>query len=255
MTGRPNISVVVPVFRNASSLRALRDRVARSMESVGEQFEMVFVDDAAPDGSGRAVEGLAQEDDRVSAVRLARNSGQHHAVLEGLRRAKGERVVVMDADLQDPPEAIPQLLKRLDSSGAAVVFAGRRGRYESVGRLFTSRVYKALLANLAGVPRDAGMFFAMEASLIRQLLAMHPRRPFVVAMIGATGARLASVPVLRDASLEPSSYTGWRRLMTATGALSWALARRLRLPSPSGGAAVEVASYRPARRFSSLAET
>jgi SAM-dependent methyltransferase len=157
---------------------------------------------------------------------LERNVGQHAAVLEGMRRARGRWTVVMDADLQDPPEAIPLLLAHV-SLGDDVVFAGRRGAYEGPGRLASSRIFKRVLAVLVGVPRDAGMFFVANRRAIERLLHLDGPPPFVVAMIGAARLRASSVPVARQSnSATRSSYTSSQRLRSGVRGLRWAVGRR-----------------------------
>lgn len=141
----PEISVVVPVYCNADTVSALRERLRQVLESEPLSYEILFVNDACPAESLMALRGLAEGDAAVRVVPLERNVGQHRAVLIGLAQTRGRHVVVMDADLQDPPEAIPEMRRTL-MRGYDAVFAGRRGRYESTGRLVTSRVFKTLLA-------------------------------------------------------------------------------------------------------------
>lgn len=226
----PEISVVVPIYRTVDTLRPLYDRLRRVLEGHSLSFELVFVDDGCPDGSLAVLRELAASDSRVAVVALPRNMGQHRAILAGLRQARGNRVVVLDADLQDPPEAIPDLLNVMDAgAGAAAVFAGRRGRYESRLRLLSSRLFKTLLHLLCGVPPDAGLFVAMDRRMIERLLAFQVSRPFLVALIGCSGLPLASIPVVR--SPRPSgrsAYNFWKRLRNACGAIAWVLAWRWR---------------------------
>ena len=111
------------------------------------------------------------------------------AVLTGLSEARGTRCVVLDADLQDPPEAIPDLL----GHDYSAVLAGRRGDYAPPGRLFTSALYRRLLTRLSGVPLDAGMFFAIAQEDVRRLLDLRISKASLVAMIGLSGIRSTSV--------------------------------------------------------------
>ena len=104
------ISVVLPVYRNAEVLAALHARLVRVLEGEAAELEMIFVDDACPAGSGAVLDQLARRDTRVRVIRHERNQGQRLAVWHGLEAARGEIVITMDADLQDPPEAIPLLL-------------------------------------------------------------------------------------------------------------------------------------------------
>lgn len=229
----PDVTVVVPVYRNRATLRRLHRRLVEALEGNGQEFEVLFVDDACPEGSLEVLRSLSAEDPRVSVLSFYRNVGQQRALMGGLASALGDRVVVMDADLQDPPEAVPRLLARLER-GSAAVFAGRRGRYESSARHLTSRLFKEALHRLSGVPADAGAFVAMDRRMVDRLLAFRESRPFLVAMIGATGLPVDSIPVRRSPRLNGrSAYSVPRRLATAGGALRWAFARRSR-PSTVG---------------------
>jgi polyisoprenyl-phosphate glycosyltransferase len=217
----PEVSVVVPVYRNEATLPELVERMDRALS--GWSWELVFVDDQSPDGSLAVIGGLARHDSRLRVVRLDRNVGQHQAALLGLARARGEWSVVMDADLQDPPEAIPRLLEA-GRSGFAAVFAGRRGRYESRARLLSSRIFKRALALLAGLPSDAGMFVALNGEMRDRLLAVRTNRPFLVAMIGCAGLSTTSVPVVRAARPDNgSAYAGLARARSAARGLAWGL--------------------------------
>ncbi len=211
-------------------------------------YELIFVDDACPEGSRTVLEGVAREDPCISIVALKHNLGQQRAVLAGLRLARGGVVVVMDADLQDPPEAIPVLLEEL-RCGPAAVFAGRRGTYESASRLLTSRLFKRVLHMLCGVPADAGIFVAMSRKLVERLVSFHAPRPFLVAMIGCTGLPVSSIPVERSPRVDGrSAYTPWMRLKTGCLALVWVviwrsgidrIARRLRADATGVGKDVD----------------
>jgi polyisoprenyl-phosphate glycosyltransferase len=226
MPDRIDLSVVVPVYRNAGTLRALHRRLDAALGGAGLAFEALYVDDASPDHSAAVLAELAAGDRRAAALLLAANGGQNRAVLAGVVHARGPWIVAMDADLQDPPEAIPALLDAA-RGGYDAVFAGRRGEYESRGRLWTSRIFKRVIGLLSGVPPDAGLFVAFNRRTAEGLLAMDARRPYVVAMIGRTGARSTSVPVVRERRREgSSSYTSGMRLAVGAAALWSALAGR-----------------------------
>jgi glycosyltransferase involved in cell wall biosynthesis len=221
-----DLSVIVPVHRNADTLEELHRRVREA--TAGWDLQLILVDDASPDASRRVIHELAAGDPLVEPVLLDRNVGQHAAVLEGMARARGRWTVAMDADLQDPPEAIPALIEHA-SGGSDVVFAGRRGAYQGRGRLASSRLFKRVLSLLTGVPRDAGMFFAANRRAVETLLALEGPSPFIVAMIGAAGLRATSVPVRRSPNpARRSSYTPTLRLLSALRGLRWALSRRNR---------------------------
>ena len=144
-------------------------------------FRLLLVVDASPDGSWAVVQRLAAADARVGGLRLAQNVGQHAAVLAGLASVQARWFVVMDADLQDPPEAVPIMLRRARDTGATV-FARRRGRYEGWGRLATSRVFKTFLGWLSGVPADVGTFFVVPAAVADAMTRTGVRSPQVVVL-------------------------------------------------------------------------
>ncbi|MBI5379526.1 MAG: glycosyltransferase family 2 protein [Nitrospirae bacterium] len=231
----PEVSVVIPVYRNADTLSALYQRVRQALETHGLTDEVVFVDDACPANSLAVLSELAGSDSRVAVLALASNVGQHRAVLAGLSHARGERVVILDADLQDPPEAIPDLLAKMQE-GFAAVFAGRRGWYESPARLLTSHLFKWLLHKASGVPADAGLFVAMNRTMAERLLASEAPRPFLVAQMGFTGLLLASIPVAR--TRRPgggSAYSFRARLMIGVRALLWAISHGRRMSRQENG--------------------
>lgn len=224
----PDLSIILPIYRNRETLHALYRNLCNVLDAQGRSYELVFVDDACPEGSGAVLEELARGDPRLVVLTLERNVGQQRAVLTGLRHARGRWVVVMDADLQDPPEAIPLLLAR-GGAGVAAVFAGRRGRYESPLRLLTSRLFKRALHLLCGVPADAGLYVAMNREMLERVLALDNPRPHLVAMIGCSGLPVASIPVHRaERPIGRSAYTSWDRFQVAWRALTWVLAYKLR---------------------------
>ena len=225
------ISVVVPVYRNAGTLRELHGRLVAALEGVGRR-ELIFVNDGCDAGSGEVLAELAAGDESVLVVDLAVNRGQNAAVLAGLERSDGEWTVVLDGDLQDPPEAIPLLLAAATREVGAV-FAGRRGSYESRTRLLTGRLYRRLLQPVAGTPSDAGAFVALSRPMVARLLEMQAvmsgRPPALVAMIGCSGLMAASLPVERDRrSVGSSAYSAAGRARGALHALAWAAAWKLR---------------------------
>jgi hypothetical protein len=196
-------SVVIAVYNNAATLVELYSRLKSVFLSGGFSFEVVFVDDSSSDGSVRVLDQLAGREEGVTVLTLKQNVGQHIAVLTGLSKSRGKW------------EAIPALL-RTCNNGVDAVFAGRRGNYESRGRLLTSRLFKLLLHLLCGVPRDAGIFVLMSRRMVNALLSMPTSTPWIVSMIGCTGLRATSVPVKRAPRTEGrSGYSSFARLRTA----------------------------------------
>ncbi len=218
----------MPVYRNADTLAELHARITSSLLSHVASLQIVFVDDACPDESGAVLDRLAAGDRRVTVVRLDENTGQHRAIVAGLARASGDVVVIIDADLQDPPEAMPSLLCAIDD-GHDVAFGGRHGRYhESPARRLTSRLFKRLQSRLTGLPIDAGSYVAITRPVVERLLRMPPGPQTVVAMIGFAGRRVTSVPVERAARPSGrSAFSTRQRVSLGWKTLVWTVRTRL----------------------------
>jgi polyisoprenyl-phosphate glycosyltransferase len=225
----PAVSVILPVFRNQDTLETLHTRLCSALESAGLSFELLFVDDACPAGSQAVLERLVLKDRRVAVIVLSGNIGQHSAEMVGLAHARGDLVATLDADLQDPPEALPMLIRELGQDHD-VVFAGRQGSYQSGNRMFFSRLFKKILRMLTGIPVDAGTYMVARRPVIESMLHMRVERPHLVTLLGMTGSRLKSIPVER--ALRPtgvSGYSNWMRTRLGLEAVLLALRWRLGL--------------------------
>ena len=220
------VAVVTPVYKNAATLEELSRRVAGAL--AGRQWTLRFVVDASPDDSLAVAHGLAAADSRLAVTVLPGNVGQNRALLAGLAAGAGadadadaDAWVCLDADLQDPPEAVPALLERLAAGDVGVVFAGRRGAYESPARMLTGMLHRRAMAHLTGLPADAGAFLAMDRPSRDRLLALDP--PGIVAGVGAAGVRCASLPVARaPRPIGRSAWTPAARLGQSARSLAWA---------------------------------
>ncbi len=141
----PEISVVVPVYGCADCLQTLHDRLTETLSALVDEYELIFVDDGSQDGGWAKVEEMAGRDDRVIAIKLSRNFGQHAAITAGMTEARGRWVVVMDCDLQHPPEEIPRLFAAAVDGGYDIVFTRRRGVGHTWSRRAASRLYFSLM--------------------------------------------------------------------------------------------------------------
>ena len=143
-----DISVVVPVYRGAPFLRELHRRLVATIEPLVARFEIILVEDGGPDESWSLIEDLARQDARVRGVALSRNFGQHHAITAGLRHARGQWIVVMDGDLQDPPEEIAKLWAKAQE-GHDCVLARRARRDDASSKRLSSWLFYRVFNYLA----------------------------------------------------------------------------------------------------------
>ena len=177
---QPVISIVTPVFDERENVPVLYQRLVTVMESLEPQFEIVLVDDGSRDGSLDVMRGLAERDARVVVVELARNFGHQVAISAGLDYARGQAVIVMDADLQDPPEVLPQFIDKW-REGHDVVYAIRERRKEGPLKQLAYKIFYRLLQRIANIqiPLDSGDFCIMDRKVVDLLAGMPERNRFV----------------------------------------------------------------------------
>ena len=174
------LSVVVPCYNEAAVLPVLHDRLARVLDGLPGEAEVVLVDDGSGDATWAGMTALAARDPRLVCVRLSRNFGHQPALLAGLRAARGDAVLVLDADLQDPPELLPAMLARMAADGADVVYGVRTARHgDPAYKRAAAHLFYRLLGRLSRVPvpADAGDFRLLSRRVVDRLLDLpeHPR--------------------------------------------------------------------------------
>jgi dolichol-phosphate mannosyltransferase len=177
---RPDVSVVIPVFNEQENLVSLHTRLSAALAPLELCYEVVFVDDGSRDGSLAQLRALADEDSRVLVVELARNFGHQVAISAGLDHTRGNGVIVMDADLQDPPEVLPQFIDKW-REGHDVVYAVREQRKEGWMKRAAYAAFYRLLQRVANIeiPLDAGDFCIMDRRVVDLLTGMPERNRFV----------------------------------------------------------------------------
>jgi undecaprenyl-phosphate 4-deoxy-4-formamido-L-arabinose transferase len=208
MTREPEISVVVTLFNEESSLEELYRRTVSSLDGDGRPYEIVLVDDGSTDGTWAELERLHAGDARVRAVRFRRNFGQHPAMHAGLVRARGDVVVTMDGDLQNAPEDIPKLVAAVDA-GADVASGRRVARRDSWGRTLPSKLINGMLRRFTGVAvSDFGCAFnAYRRDAITPMLGAIGKQKFTKALVLSGGATVAEVDVQHTARRGSSRYS------------------------------------------------
>ena len=195
---RPAISVVVPCFNEEGSLPELHRRVSAVCTGMGQSYEIVLVNDGSRDATWGVMQGLSAADSHIVAINLSRNHGHELALTAGLNLCKGERVLILDADLQDPPELLPDMMKAIDG-GADVVYGQRRTRDgETAFKKVTSALFYRLLNHMVEVeiPRDTGDFRLMTRQVVDEFNKLTENLRFVRGMISWVGFK--QVPILYD---------------------------------------------------------
>jgi glycosyltransferase involved in cell wall biosynthesis len=196
---RPTLSVVIPVFNEEETIPELDRRLRSFLGELGETWEVVFVDDGSRDSSGRLLQALAEQEPRYKVISFGRNFGHQVAITAGMDRAEGEAVVVMDADLQDPPEVVREMLARW-REGFDVVYAVRQRRlgetwFKRISASIFYRLFRAMLG--FDVVIDAGDFRLMSRGVVLTLRSLRERHRFIRGLVGWIGFRQASVSYTR----------------------------------------------------------
>jgi glycosyltransferase involved in cell wall biosynthesis len=229
------LSVVAPVYNEQELIGAFHARVCAALEGI--PFELVLVDDGSGDATPQLLAEIAARDERVRVVELSRNFGHQTALTAGLDHARGDAVVMMDADLQDPPELIRQMLEHW-RAGTDVVYAVRRRREgETRFKLATARWFYKLFDALADVPLepDSGDFRLLDRAPLDALLAMRERSRFLRGMTVWIGYTQTAVPYERDARhAGETKYTLRRMLSFSLDAISSFSHRPLQLATIVG---------------------
>ena len=195
---KPVFSVVIPCYNEEEVIMESYRRISAVMLSMGEPYELVFVNDGSKDATPALLNRLADEDNSVRVLHFARNAGHQIAVSAGLDYAAGSAVVIIDADLQDPPELIPEMA-RLWREGAQVVYGQRRSRAgESFLKLKTAQLYYKLIQKLTGnaIPRDTGDFRLVDEKVADAVRGMPEHARFLRGMFAWVGFK--QVPLLYD---------------------------------------------------------
>jgi dolichol-phosphate mannosyltransferase len=193
------LSVVTPMYDEEDTARAFYERVAAALEGI--EFELVVVDDGSRDRTAAILAEVAEADDRVKVVLLSRNFGHQPALTAGLEHARGDAVVMIDADLQDPPELIPQMVERW-RAGSDVVYAVRHARAgETRFKLLTAKLFYRLFRRLSHVELelDSGDFRLMDRRALEALLSMRERNRFLRGMTVWVGFTQTALPYERAA--------------------------------------------------------
>jgi polyisoprenyl-phosphate glycosyltransferase len=172
-------SVIIPVYNSEASLQELAGRLVEVMDATGKSYELIFIDDGSRDGSWQALKELkAQHQDKLTAIRLAKNFGQHSATFCGFNFAKGDFVITIDDDLQIPPEEIPKLMQAMEENDAELVYGIYRKKKHSYIRNLGSRSVKRI-SHVLGRPKEGSSFRLISSSIIQKIIIHHQNFVFI----------------------------------------------------------------------------
>lgn len=207
-------SIVAPIFNEKENLPELYRRVKEVMDSTNEPWELILVDDGSTDGSTEIIRELGQQDQSIRPIIFARNFGHQIAITAGWDYARGDAVVIIDADLQDPPELILEMAKKW-KEGNEVVFAVRTEREgESWFKLWTASLFYRMIYRITDVkiPLDAGDFRLMDRKVVNVLKQMRERHRFPRGMSAWVGFKQVGVEYKRAARIAGETKYPFRKM-------------------------------------------
>lgn len=200
MEGKPTFTIIAPIYNELDNIQTLYNRVSEVMNGTRERWEFVMVDDGSTDGSTQAILDLQEKDDQIVPVIFARNFGHQIAVTAGLDYSRGDAVVIIDADLQDPPEVILELIEKW-REGYEVVYAVRARREgESWFKLATAAAFYRIIQRITDVniPLDTGDFRLLDRQVVNVMGQMRERHRFLRGMSAWVGFRQIGVEYERE---------------------------------------------------------
>lgn len=245
---RPELSIIIPIFNEAAVLVELHRRlreVMSGLEPIVRSWEVVFIDDGSKDESLQMLREMAAAEPRFKVIAFARNFGHQVAITAGVDKAEGDAVVIMDADLQDPPEVVGEMIERW-RAGFDVVYGVRRSRAgETIFKKLTAAAFYRILRSMLGgisIPVDAGDFRLMSRAVVVTLRALRERHRFVRGMVAWIGFKQSALYYDRDARFAgETKYPFSKMLRFALDAITSFSTAPLRLATWLGVASAVVA--------------
>jgi dolichol-phosphate mannosyltransferase len=210
----PTISIIAPIYNESQTIQELYRRVLAAMQTTGESWELLLVDDGSTDGSSDIIRAISAQDPHVRPVIFARNFGHQLAVTAGLDYSRGQAVIIIDADLQDPPEVILDLVVKW-REGYEVVYAVRAEREgESWFKLFTAAIFYRIIYKITDVkiPLDTGDFRLLDRKVVNVIKQMRERHRFLRGMSVWVGFKQTGVEYKRAARFAGQTKYPFRRM-------------------------------------------
>ncbi|MBW5447236.1 glycosyltransferase [Cohnella sp. CFH 77786] len=215
MTKRVRYSVIIPMYNEEEVIPVTYSRLSKVMKATGEPYEMIFVNDGSRDRSAEIIRGIAFADESVKLIEFSRNFGHQIAITAGMDYAAGDAVVIIDADLQDPPELIPEMIDRW-KSGYEVVYAKRikRNGETRFKKWSASLFYRVLRASTdISIPVDTGDFRLIDRKVCDQMKRLPEKNRFVRGLVSWVGFRQTSVEYERDERLAGETKYPLKRMI------------------------------------------
>jgi undecaprenyl-phosphate 4-deoxy-4-formamido-L-arabinose transferase len=208
------ISVVIPVYNEEKNITALMDRLTPIMQGIDTPYEIILVDDGSSDRSLSLLKVFASCPE-VKVVELTRNYGQHAAIMAGFSQVRGEIIITLDADLQNPPEEIPRLVAKMVEGNFDVVGTIRRGRKDSLFRILPSKIVNMITRKITGVKlKDWGcMLRAYRRPVVERMISCHEHATFIPALATYFGKRVTEIEVAHEERHGGKSHYPLRKLI------------------------------------------
>lgn len=209
------LSIVTPIYKGEKMLDELVRRITMSVTTITDEYEIILVNDQSPDDSWNVIKRICQEDKHVKGVNLSRNFGQHYAITAGLSLVQGEWIVVMDCDLQDRPEEIPNLYHKAMEGGFEIVYAQRQERQDKFLKRLSSTAFHAVFDWLSGIKSDKTIanFGIYHNQVIMEYNKMPERARAFGSLIRYLGFSVGYQPVVHAERAEGTSGYNFARLM------------------------------------------
>ncbi|GAA3522548.1 hypothetical protein GCM10022393_41420 [Aquimarina addita] len=214
-----DISVVIPIYRNNKVLKELHNALMTVLNPYN--YEIIYVNDCSPDSSLDTLTDLASQYACVTYLDLEENVGQQKATLQGLKKAIGQKIVVLDGDLQDHPQLIPLLYQAMAQNNGSAAFVKRKGMYQSKGRMTTSVLIKKIIQLLSGLHYKAGSYYMFDNSLLKKVTttASNCQYPYMSIIVAHFASQIQYISADRGKSIGPSGYTFSKRIKAAVMAI------------------------------------
>lgn len=228
-TAKPLVSLIVPCYNEEDVLAATFSRLLATAETLSEaySFEFIFINDGSSDATPEVLDGLAGHDPRIKVLHFSRNFGHQQALTAGFDVCAGDYAITLDADLQDPPEKVPDILAQLEAGYDLVHMVRSDRQVDSYGKRTTARAYYWMMQKfvLPEIPMDSGDFKGCNRAVIEVVRHYREQIRFMRGIFAWLGFRSTTLPYVREArSAGKAKYNWWRALRLATdGVLSYSL--------------------------------